>query len=272
MEQREPQLIVATGSKGVGKTYTTLLSINRYIRDNPNTGKKGRKVLIYDANMEEAYRTVKTISLIDVGKFTMSPKVEIRRLQPISSAGKILKPDEMADQIYEVLENFQGGLLVLEDINKYLIDTKTVEIIGAMSTNRHKDLDIICHLQSLSAMTTRMWQNTSIVRFHWQKDDIYRYKNRVPVYDMFKIAQHLVNNKYFEGNKRFYCHVSQDDQFIKGAFSKEDFQNACEDFLMDMPRVVQACQTRFGRGDDARKKAIEFLTNDFMNKYYGGAL
>ena len=34
MSQREPLLIIATGTKGVGKTYTTCQVIENYIKSN----------------------------------------------------------------------------------------------------------------------------------------------------------------------------------------------------------------------------------------------
>ena len=48
IERREPILMCATGKKGVGKTYTTMKLIKDYIKPNKKTGKKARKVLIYD--------------------------------------------------------------------------------------------------------------------------------------------------------------------------------------------------------------------------------
>lgn len=51
-KKREPLLVIATGTKGVGKTYTTCKVIEKYIQDNHVTGKKARKVLIFDTNEE----------------------------------------------------------------------------------------------------------------------------------------------------------------------------------------------------------------------------
>lgn len=265
---REPQLIIATGRKRIGKTYTTLQMIHRYVQDNAAKGKKGRKVLIYDVNQE--YTQFKTIAEKDISRFTHSPRIEVRRILAITSDGKIMHIDQMNDLLKKILQEFRGGLLVLEDINRYLIDTKTPEIIGTMATNAHRDLDIVCHLQSLAPMTTRMWQNCSVVRFHFQMDDIFRYKNRIPLYELYKIAQCLVNYKYHGGDIRFYCWVYNEESLIKGAFSKADFKQACIDYLNETPRMVQITQSRFGRGETAREKAIKHLCDDFM-KYYGAA-
>jgi hypothetical protein len=49
---REPQLIIATGTKGVGKTFKTCQLIQEYLTPDIKIGKKPRKVLIFDANGE----------------------------------------------------------------------------------------------------------------------------------------------------------------------------------------------------------------------------
>jgi len=266
-EAREPQLIVVTGRKGVGKTYTSTRIIDNYVKDNPATGKKGRRVLIYDVNNE--YSTVKTINPRDIIRYTLHPHIDIRRIRPVNDDGTPLGIDEMNVLLFKILSEFKGGLLLLEDINRYLIDTRTAEIIGAIATNRQRDLDIICHLQSLSAMTTRMWQNCSVVRFHFQMDDIYRYKGRIPNYEMFKIAQFLVNHKYHNVDKRFFCYVDQEENAIKGNFTEVDFKLATEDYLNDNPRLISTAQQRFGKGQTYRQAGIDFLCKEFM-KYYGG--
>lgn len=264
---REPQFIVATGKKGVGKTYITLKSIGRYVLSDPATGKKGRKVLIYDVNQE--YTQFKTIAIEDVARFSMSNIIEVRRILPITKDGKAMAIDEIVSLLNEILQNFRGGLLVLEDINRYLLDTRTPEIIGMLATNRHRDLDVICHLQSLSPMTTRMWQNCSVVRFHCQIDDIYRYKNRIPNYELFKIAQHLVNNKFEEGYTRFFCYVYNEENLIKGKYTKSDFKKACIEYLTENPRVVASAKIRFGRAANADAQAIDFCCKD-LEKYFSG--
>ena len=143
---REPQLIVATGKKGVGKTYTTKIAISSYVRPNSKTGKRARKVLIYDVNME--YDQYKAIGLNDLVRFSKQKRAEIRRVLPITEEGKIAHIDEIIDILYEILEKFRGGLLVLEDINRYLVETRSKEVIGTLATNRHRDMDIIIHLQN----------------------------------------------------------------------------------------------------------------------------
>lgn len=267
---REPLLIVATGQKGVGKTFTTTQLIAQYTQSNPSTGKKARKVVIYDVNME--YTQFKAIDVKDLKRFTMQKKVEIRRVLPRKSDGSIAKIDEMMDIMNEILENYAGGLLILEDINRYLIGTQTQDIIGTIATNRHRDLDIIIHLQSLAAVTPRLWQNTSSIRFHKQADEIDRYKNRIPYFEILKIGQILVDNQYSNGNNRFYCYVSGDEGYIKGAFSNRAFRNACQEYAEKYPSALKLTMQQLGssvKGNDKRSKALELITNDLEKKYNG---
>lgn len=267
--KREPILMCATGKKGVGKTYTTTLLLEDYVKNNPKTGKKGRKILIYDINME--YTQYKAISIKDIPKFTRSKKVEIRRVLPIMDDGKMADLSEMLDILSRIINNFRGGMLVLEDINRYLVASKTVDVIGLLATNRHRDLDIICHFQSLSALDPRMWQNTSFVRFHYQIDDIKRYHQRIPNYEMFKIAQCLVQYKYHKkGDKRFYCYIASDDNYITGGFNKMDFYYACHEYLEANPKVISDYSKRFGSGTDARITAKKKLINELFQKYFRG--
>ena len=268
-EKREPILMCATGKKGVGKTYTTEASIADYIKGDPKTGKKPRKVLIYDINME--YTKYRAIDLENVAKFSRQKKVEVRRILPITSDGKTADLNQMLEILNKIISTFRGGMLILEDINRYLIQSKTADVIGLLATNRHRDLDIICHFQSLSALDPRMWQNTSFVRFHMQIDDIHRYKNRIPNYELFKLAQCLVEYKYLKvGDKRFYVFVACDDNYITGNFTTRDFRIACEEYLTTNPRKWDTATKRFGKGVDARNKAKEYLCRELHQKYYRG--
>lgn len=259
----------ATGKKGVGKTYTTEASIADYVKNDPKTGKTGRKVLIYDINME--YTKYKAIALSDVAKFSRQKKVEVRRILPVTEDGRTADLNQMLEILNKIISTFRGGMLILEDINRYLIQSKTADVIGLLATNRHRDLDIICHFQSLSALDPRMWQNTSFVRFHMQIDDINRYKNRIPNFELFKVAQCLVEYKYLKvGDKRFYVFVACDENYITGNFTTRDFKIACEEYLERNPTRVNNSAKRFGKGTEARAKATEFLCKELQQKYYRG--
>lgn len=266
-EPREPILVVATGQKKVGKTFTTTRMIEQYIRPNPENGKEGRKVLIYDVNME--YTQFRAIALKDVKKFTLQNKVEVRRVLPRLEDGSIAKMDEMMAIMGEILDSFAGGLLVLEDINRYLIGTQTQDIIGTITTNRHRDLDIMIHLQSLAALTPRLWQNTSVIRFHKQQDLIDRYKTRIPYFEQLKVAEFLVNSQYFKGNERFFCYVSGEEGYIRGEFSKLSLIDACKEYVEQYATnsEIKKFEIKYKKDPNSRQLAVNDIATIIAKKY-----
>jgi len=102
-DRREPILMCATGKKGVGKTYTTMNLIKDYIKPNKKIGKKARKVLIYDINME--YTEFKAISVKDIPMFTRQSKIEVRRVLPIMDKGKMASLSDMLVILNQIIEN-----------------------------------------------------------------------------------------------------------------------------------------------------------------------
>lgn len=275
---REPQLIIATGTKGVGKTYKTCEIIEQYLTPNLALGKKARKVLLFDANGEYSneeiakngfrFRT-KVLALKDMEEWTKQKRVEVRRILPVDADGNEVGTEQYSEILGVILHYYRGGMLVLEDINKYLTETRDAKIIGALTTNRHRDLDIYIHLQSLAPLTTRMWQNANVVRFHYQMDDIDRYKARIPNYELFKVAQLMVNEKYFSGEERFFCYVMNQINKIRGSFSKRDFIVACRMYLELHPAKVKSVQQKYGKGYEAKVRATKECIFDLYKKYYG---
>lgn len=277
---REPQLIIATGTKGVGKTYKTCELVQQYLTPNILTGKKPRKVLIFDVNGEytndeiikNGFRfRIKTIALKDLEEWSKQKRVEVRRILPVDANGNELGTEQYPEVLEVILHYFKGGMLILEDINKYLTETRNGKIIGALTTNRHRDLDIYIHLQSLAPLTTRMWQNANVIRFHYQLDDIDRYKARIPNYELFKVAQLLVNEKYMTGDIRFFCYVLNQGNKLIGNFSKEDFILACRHYLELHGSKLKSVQQKYGNGKDydSRTKAMKECIIELYKKYYG---
>lgn len=275
---RDAILMVVTGQKRVGKTYATLKLIQEYLQNHTEgyvtiNEKKiavGRNVLIYDVNME--YTQYKTIPLKDVKKYSLQKKAEIRRVVPRLSDGSMADLDQTVDIMKEILKSYVGGLLILEDINKYLVDTtRQKEIIGIIATNRHRDLDIIVHLQSLAAVTPRMFQNTTAYRIHKQQESIDSYKDRlISFYEIFKITEILVNNQYFKGNKRFCAFVSAEDCYIKGEFSKLSLLDACKEYVEQYAslREIRKYESNYKKEVNSRDLAINAIATKIMQKYY----
>jgi Cdc6-like AAA superfamily ATPase len=162
---REPKLLVAVGKKGVGKSYTTKEMMQQYAYANPR-----RRVLILDVNDE--YYDIKAIRIQDVSLFSVHPTIEIRRIRPFLDDGKRMTLDDIASTLFIILETFRNGLLLVEDINKYISDTMPNDLVGAICTNRHIGVDIIMHYQSIGRITSKVWQNLNIIRMHKITDSV----------------------------------------------------------------------------------------------------
>ena len=221
---REPYLIVATGTKGVGKTYTTLKEMENYIKT------QQKKVVVFDTNYpyETSYKSFKSVSIKNLSRLR---KAEIRRVLPLNPDGSPMTSAEKEEALNEILSNFSDGLLVLEDINSYLLAPKKINVVNALTTNRHRKMDLMLHYQSLSVIFPRIWQNMAAVRFHYQMDDITRYKSRIPNYELMKLAQTIVNYEYEQkNNKRFFLYVNFYHSAILGATKKQISRAAQELF------------------------------------------
>lgn len=262
--KRDAMMTVGTGKQKVGKTWQTTKFLDQYIHDNPKTGKKGRKVLIFDTNFE--YTQYPTLNLSDVIKFTKQKRVEIRRILPLNHDGSPSNIDEKIEILKHLLANYAMGLLLLEDINSYLIDGGTKEIIGSICTLRHREVDVIIHYQSLSAVPTRMWQNLSLIRFHKQGDSIDRYKDRIP-YEILKIAEYMVNTEYANGNIRFFCFVNPAEEYIVGNFKPELLKNACKIYAERNSTEVKSVQKSYTGKSNSWELAVKEVTDDLFNRF-----
>jgi hypothetical protein len=225
---REALLGVAVGKKGIGKTYTTLQLIGSYIKGGLDM--KPRRALIIDVNDE--FESVAAISSKDVALFSHHPKIECRRIRPFNADGSKMTLDDVAEVLWDVLKDYRGGLLLIEDINKYIGDNLPNDLIGALCTNRHSNLDIILHFQSIGRISPKIWQNFNWLRFHKNTDGVDRHKKKFEEkWEAFKICEILVNCQYFSGNKYFYLTYDADEEKIKGNFSQKMMDEAINEYI-----------------------------------------
>ena len=225
---REALLGVAVGKKGVGKSYTTLQLISQYIKGGLEV--KPRRVLIIDVNDE--YSNVRAIGKNDVALFSHHPKIEARRIRPYNEDGTKMTLNDIAECLWDVLKDYRGGLLLIEDINKFTGDYLKNDLVGALCTNRHNDLDIIMHFQSIGRVGTKIWQNINWLRFHKNTDGVDRHKKKFEdKWEAFKICEVLVNKQYFSGNKYIHLTYDCDIEKIKGNFSKKMMEEAIDEYI-----------------------------------------
>lgn len=234
---REPKLGVAVGKKGVGKTYITTRMINAYVRGKPNKGVKPRRALVLDVNDE--FVEYKALRLRDVKKFSAHPKIEARRIRPFNDDGVRMTLKEIQEALFTILNDYRGGLLLIEDINRYISDHLPNDLIGAICTNRHTDTDIIMHFQSIGRVTSKIWQNINWLRFHKNTDSVDRHvKKFEDKFEYLKIAEILINNQYYNGNKRFFLFVDIDNEKIQGDFDKKLLDEAINVYIENYYRKI----------------------------------
>jgi hypothetical protein len=255
--------MVAIGTKGVGKTYQTRKEITYAVMVNK------RKVLIYDASLDPELSKYKTLDPKDIGLFNKSKKPEIRRIVALDKYGKELNMEQKRDLLNTILNTFRGGILVLEDFSKYIVQTnQNIEVISAITTNRHRNLDIILHYQSLRALDTRMFQNVRCVRMHKDLESPDTFRTRLSdKYELFKIASLIVDAAYRNGTdegKRFFLYILTDDFKIIGA-SQEQFENACKKYLYGNRAMFKQLKDENDLATD--EQALAFFIEDRTNLY-----
>lgn len=192
-------LLLVCGETGVGKTYRNLIEISRYMKDDPHNGRKGRKVLAFDVN-DDDYPQFKTVKINSIQNLTA---VNARRIRPISPSGQNMNTEEKREVVQQMVNRFKNGLLVLEDLDKYMVGAKGQTVVGLLTTNRHNGLDIMISHQSVAKITTTEWQNCTWLRLHHQVDDISRYETRIPNYFLVRIATFIIDEQYDLANEAY---------------------------------------------------------------------
>jgi hypothetical protein len=275
---REPKLGVAVGRKGVGKTHLTKKVINEYIFGNPSAGVAPRRFLILDVNDE--FTDIKALDLKDIRKFSIHPTIEARRIRPFHKDGRRMTLVDYQHTLFKTLEQYRGGGLLIEDINKYISDNLPNDVIGAICTNRHTDTDIILHFQSIGRISPKIWQNLNWIRFHKITDSVDRNRNKFEdKYELLRLAEILVDLQYYHPtnpNKRYYLYVDVDEQKLRGDISQENMMAAVETFLTDPSnynKLVRPLLNRInltGKGkkhtpETALKEVKDHLLTKYLN-------
>jgi hypothetical protein len=244
--------------------------IKQYIKGNPEKGVPARRALILDVNDE--FEDIKALRVSDIMKFSKHPTIEARRIRPFRENGVRMTINEIQDTLLIVLNDFRGGLLLIEDINRYISDNLPNDLVGAICTNRHTDTDIILHFQSIGRITPKIWQNINWLRFHKNTDSVDKHRGKFEdKYEMLKIVENYVNNEYHSGNQRYYAYVDIDDEKIKNVQRKK-LEVIVEQYLSQNYRkvITPMLQERdLGKGvvKYTPEKAVKFQ-KDRIIKYY----
>jgi hypothetical protein len=271
MNQRESGMMAITGIQGVGKTYLNQHIIADYCRDKPATKVRGRKCLIFDTNGEYTKSQfekngvknfeAKTIALKDISNWSKNPAVECRRID-----AKSLQISQKRDAIEHIMRFFRNGMLVLEDVNTYILNVTHMEkIVSGLVSLRHRAVDVLVSYQSLRPVEPRIWQNSRWVRMHYQADNENDIKGKVNNPTLFKIAQYIVNNRYFGGDKRFYVYIHNFANKVEGDFTIDEFKKACYQYLNANKKYLKEYKEM---ENSTNEEALEGMTNQYVSQYY----
>lgn len=236
---RECGMLVTCAAQGTGKTYQNKILICSYVKDKLDIKVRGRKCLILDTNGEYDTSefgkdgipplTVKRIAVKDVKAWCRATNIpaECRRIDM-----KSLHIDEklaILDYVAQVARNI---LIVLEDINTIVLDiTHMKNIVSSLVNLRHKAVDVIVSYQSLRAVEPRILANCRYLRLHYSIGNFDDIKGKLSEPEIFKVAQLIINKKYYTGDKRFFLYIHTNPHKIEGPFTKADFLEACGNYL-----------------------------------------
>ena len=286
--ERQPMLMLVCGETGVGKTYRNIREIRQYMKNNTQTGKRGRKVLVFDVN-DDDYELFRTVSPDHIRKFKA---LSARRIRPLNPDGSNMNFRQKRETVEKMVKQFTKGLLVLEDIDKFMVGAKGQSVVELLTTNRHAGLDIMISHQSIAKITTTEWQNCTYLRLHKQVDDIIRYKNRIPNYFLVRIATMIVEDQYdkaerdfaerkisreeYKKRRSFFVYVDMRRLKIIGC-SKKAFIRACKKYLDTEAngKVVRLMKERDGKDQPlypTRSKAVVKLIEHYLRHYSEGML
>lgn len=140
------------------------------------------------------------------------------------------------------------------------------KIVSGLVNLRHRGVDILISYQSARPVEPRIWQNSRWVRMHYQADNVGDIKGKLPNATLFKIAQNIVNNRYFDGDERFYVYVHSFANKIEGDFTAEEFEKGCYQYLNANKKYIKEHKEM---NNCSLEEAMKELTDQFKKQYYG---
>jgi hypothetical protein len=279
---RECRIIIACGKRGVGKSVETIRMIDEYVAGNPSKGVPPRKALIFDVNDEfssfwhydNPKRSIKALAIKDIMKFSIHPTIEVRRIRPFWDDGRKMTINDMGEVLGIILDKYRNGLLLVEDINKYLSDAMPADLIGSLATSRHIGLDIISHFQNIGrAGNPKLLGNLNMIRLHKTNDTVERHKNKFEEKtELLQIAEYLINNRYNNGDTRYFVYVDTENMKIRGKFTKIEVEDAIHQYITERySRIISPMlQVRDKKGKKIHNEesALTSANQNLMKTYF----
>jgi len=293
---RQPVFITVAGRKNVGKTYTTKLFIKKYLIGNKSKNVAGRKVLVLDTNNEKAYSKIKKISIKNLfnDKYKNEIKifssdinnVDIRRVEPIHPfENRPLTSDELSIVLEYLINNFWGGMLVVEDILKIISDSLKKDIVGGLATMRHRNCDVITHFQyKKKLLNPKIYGNTDLIRIHKTNDSFYDYLTHIKGdKNLLLLTEHLVDyknklDKYkiiSKDNNTIYSYYAYADITtgkIIGEYNKNDVAIVIDEFISRNNNILKPLTNKIdsnGKCVYSLSEAWEIVKKQIADEYFG---
>lgn len=240
--KRDPMVMLICGGMGIGKTYRSKQEIKHYLKHRFDKGKKGRKILAFDVNGGD-YTEFKTVNPKYMRQLS---KISARRILPFNEDGTAMDQKQKRDMAHRILNTFTNGMVILDDTDSYMSGAKDQAIISALTTVRHKGLDLLLSHQSISKITATEWQACTWLRLHHQVDSVVKYKDRIPAYELVRISQLMINEQFnlcsdafhrgelteeeYNMKKSFFVYVNMRKLKVSGC-SRAAYIRACKRFI-----------------------------------------
>ena len=277
---RDNTMMAVCGKKRIGKSYKTFEQMlqQAYFTEHR------RKVLYFDVNGEyggyeiaKITHRIKEIGEHEIIKYSNSPTFEIRRIVPKLNPQIMNDLNVLADYIdnllMKILVQFRNGILVVEDLNATLGDNLPQRFTSTICNNAHRNCDIILHIQSAGRLVPKVRQNCEYVRFHYQLDDMDDSKSKLKGdYEIFKIAQLIVNKQFLGGNKRFFVLINREEKKLSGKFSPRMMSEAIQEYLTQNMRKLKPIldqRDKKGKKIFTYEQALNKKTEELFGMFWG---
>lgn len=213
------EIILVTGQVASGKSVAT----KRQIVD-----VKNRNTIIIDINNEQLYEEFEIIPINKVATFLMANKGKVGRIIPFVK-DKPMALDQIRKMIDKILTEVNNGILVLENIGHYA-SPKLLEKIRIGNGKQEGKLSIVCIFQSITSIPNKLLNDADAIRVHKEIANIDRCESVIKKFEILKLATLIVANKTKE-DRYFNCTVNGWTT-IEGNFDKQDYRNACIDYMI----------------------------------------
>lgn len=306
MAKRKPLLLIVAAIQGGGKSYLTLKQQLR----TAYFAKFRRATLLFDTNDEYGEYEIDGVKhrIEKIPFYGLDPKPQgqknevfkpgglsektrsaiikfgvegkqnpaVKRIVPKLPNGMPMDGVDVERLIIIALEYYRGGTLLIEDTNLIFGDALPQMLTSKLVNVRHRNCDVILHVQSIGRIVPKLRQNAKVIRLHYQldamDDSADKFKSEI---EIFYIAEKLIWAEYEKGNIRFNVYIWREIKKIRGAFSPLQFTNAIQAYLNDNPKKLKPYLNRMdtlGKRLFTHETALRAATIELFKKYYGNPL